>query len=876
MTPGALLERERVLAELSSYLDEARSGHGVMVLVGGEAGIGKTTLVRRFCRDVAPASTVLIGACDALSTPRPLGPLLDMAPDLGDEFTVALGSPNRRDACFDHFLHALRSPVTSIVAVLEDVHWADDATRDLLRFIGRRIATTKALVIATYRDDEVGYGHPLRTVLGDLATAAAVRRMTLPALSSEAVAKLALGSGVDPAALHRTTHGNPFFVVEVLAAQGGGLPPTVRDAITARASRLSDRARGALEEVSVVGAAIDTPLLAALDIGSDAIEDCVARGMLESTDGGYAFRHELVRQSMYGSIPTARRRALHRRVLRVLETATPRRDDLATLAHHAAEAADVEAILRLAPAAGARAAELGAHREARAQYARTLPYLDALPPRGRAELLELYAAECSLVERPEECVRVRQELVAAWTALGDSTRLGSNLSMLATELVGQGDNQGAEIASRRAIEMLEPLGTGRALARALRVQAHLCMLDRDSVEAVSWGMRAIDVARDVGDDAGLAAAHMTVGAALLVGDDGRADTHLDASLEIAQRHGLVHTIAHVHCNRGSGAGEFHRFDVAAEALTQAIAVAEAHDLDSVRLYSLAWLGLTRMYEGRWDEAADLAHRVIDFPGVSTIARIMALVALGRLRARRGDPEANDALDEALDLALPTGTLQRIGAVRSARAEAAALAGDTAAVRDEANAAYALAERHRHPWFVGELGYWLWTTGDLDTLPPYAAAPFVLHVDGRPDEAAAAWRALGCPFEEFRAWAEVGSEAALMSALEGFVSLGARPAAARTAGRLRDLGVRGVPRGPSERTRDHPALLTPREAEILKGLASGLRNHEIAERHSVSPRTVDHQVSSVLAKLGVRSRAQAVAEAHRLGLVGRDGGPGALP
>jgi len=218
MPATALLERQEQLDSLRARLSDAASGRGAMVLVGGEAGIGKSALVQRFCEEVGDGSRVLIGSCDAMQTPRPLGPLVDMAAAFGPPLTRLLDGGGARERVFGLLLDAFRERPT--VAVFEDVHWADDATLDLLRFLGRRIGGTRTLVIATYRRDEVGPRHPLRTVLGDLATAPAVSRMGVPPLTREAVARLAQGTDVDVDELHRLAEAAIARAVDALE----GLP----------------------------------------------------------------------------------------------------------------------------------------------------------------------------------------------------------------------------------------------------------------------------------------------------------------------------------------------------------------------------------------------------------------------------------------------------------------------------------------------------------------------------------------------------------------------------------------------------------------------------------------------------------------------------
>ena len=230
-----LLERTPYLTELGGLLRQAADGQGHVAFLGGEAGVGKTSLVRRFCDDAREAARVLTGACDPLSTPRPLGPLLDIAAVVGGELDRLVASAARREQVFGAFLAELSGGGKPTLVAIEDAQWADAATLDLLRYLGRRLGSTRALLLVTFRDDELGPRHPLRLAMGDLATADAVRRLTLLPLSIDAVRTLAAGSGIDSDALHRHTGGNPFFVTEVLAA-GGGVTATLRYAVHGRSS----------------------------------------------------------------------------------------------------------------------------------------------------------------------------------------------------------------------------------------------------------------------------------------------------------------------------------------------------------------------------------------------------------------------------------------------------------------------------------------------------------------------------------------------------------------------------------------------------------------------------------------------------------------
>jgi DNA-binding CsgD family transcriptional regulator len=340
---------------------------------------------------------------------------------------------------------------------------------------------------------------------------------------------------------------------------------------------------------------------------------------------------------------------------------------------------------------------------------------------------------------------------------------------------------------------------------------------------------------------------------------------LEQSLALARGAGLSTLIANAYNNLGSGSGELYYFRLAQEYLLEGIAFAAERDLDNLHNYMRAWLALTHLYLGEWNEAAEAATLVLQRPSISAVSQIMALLALGRLRTRRGDPGAMEALDSALEVAEKTKQLQRLGPVRAARAEAEWIAGDVTRTAQEVRAAYDLAVHHQHEWFTGELAYWRWLAGDRFELPGWIATPFALEIAGDWRAAARAWEELECPYERARALV-AGDEQAQLMALAIFEQVGAVSVAEKVRHRMRAVGVRGIPRGPRATTRKNPFELTGREIQILALLVEGLNNPAIAERLSLSPRTVEHHVSAVLAKLQVQSRSEAVAVALRQGLV----------
>jgi DNA-binding CsgD family transcriptional regulator/tetratricopeptide (TPR) repeat protein len=855
-----LLEREPVLDQLRQALGDARAGRGRLVLVGGEAGVGKSAVVRGFADEARTSTRVLWGGCDALFTPRPLGPFLDIAEEAGGELQSAMedGPPEIVGA----LLRSL-SPRTATIVVLEDVHWADEATLDTLRLLTRKIGQVPLLVLATYRDDELDRVHPLRVVLGELATRAQVERLTLPPLSPEAVAELAALVEVDPVALHRLTGGNPFFVTEVLASGDAAIPATVRDAVLARATRLSGDARALLDAVAIAPPRVELWLLEALaGEGVEALEECLSSGMLVEASGAIEFRHELARRALEESLEPRRRLSLHRSALAALADRPADDFDLARLAHHAEAAGDVEAVLRFAPAAGARAASLGAHREAAGQYARALRFGDSLSAAERAELLERRSRALYLTDRNDEAIEAAEEALEFRREVGDRLEEGDALRWLSDILWCPGRATESARTAREAVALLEQLPPGAELARAYANLATSCASAARADEAVMWGERVFDLAERLGETEIAVHALTTVG-----GSQGpRGTAKLERSLARARQARLHEQVARTYLWLvGTGLSDA-RPELVQRHLAAGIEFCSDWGLERDRIYLLAYQARFALEQGRWAEAGDGAAATLRISRSSITPRIVALVALGLVRARRGDPGQREALDEAWALAEPTGELTRFGFVAAARAEAAWLRGDRAAVDEATDGVLELALERGFGMLAGELAAWRRRAGHGGEVAAGVAEPYALQLAGSWERAAERWRELGRPYEAALALADAADEEPLRRALAELQRLEARPAAAMVARRLHERGVRGLPRGPRPSTRRNEAQLTPRELDVLRLLADGRRNAAIAEQLFLSPRTVEHHVSAILRKLGVQSRGQAVAEATRLALL----------
>ncbi len=858
------LERDRETEALGRWLDDVgRSGAGHFVLVAGEAGIGKTTLVRHFCESRS-RSRLFWGLCDPLATPAPLGPIVEVAAQLDGAAAEVVAGVARPYEVGRAMLEDLAGQRSAIV-VLEDLHWADDSTIDVLVYLARRIDRAPVLLIGTYRNDTVDESHRLRLALGLLATAPRVERLSLRPLSLEAVRSLSGAAGRDGDVVFATTRGNPFFVSELLASPSGELPATVREAVLGRVWRLDEDARALLDLVSVVPPQAELWLVDAIPgAASGAVERCLIAGLLERDGQAVSFRHELARLAVEQALSPERAARLNEQVMRALEAAGA---EHARLVHHAEAAGDAPALLRHATAAGKRSAELGAHREAAEQYGRALSVAASLPDVERADLLSRYSFERYLTDRLDEAILAQRQAVELFGAAGDREHEGDGLRRLSRYLWFGGHNEEAETTAHEAVTVLEQLPEGAALARAYSNVSQLRMLAYDSGAAIDWGTRALRLAeRCQADDIGIHALANIGSAEVLIGREASGRAKLEASLARARALGLDDDAGRAYANLATLAVERRQFALADRYLAEGIAYCDEHDLLSYGLYLRAWRARLALDSGRWSAAAKLAAEVLAHPQASAPTRIVVSVVGGLVAVRVGEAERGEAmLDEGLATAAPTGELQRLAPVGAARAEAAWLRGDSAGVDEATAAVAALAAQRGQRWLLGDLAVWRQRSG-LTTSAAHVSPPAEAELAGDFVRASTLWGDLGCPYEAALALAGAEEEPALRRALGELQRLGATSAARIVTRRLRARGVHDVPRGPYRAARQNPAGLTARELDVLALLAQRLSNAEIAGRLVLSPRTVDHHVSRILAKLDVHTRTEAVDAARELGVV----------
>ncbi len=845
MSSVDLLEREDALAALDSMVEGAAEGQGMVALIRGEAGIGKTALVDALIERQDDVF-VLRGGCDDLLTARPLGPIWDMSfdePSLHEALTE-----DDRYAAFRALFELLTRSMRPTIAVIEDVHWADDATLDIIKFLGRRIENTHALLILTFRDEMSTNAH-LRAAIGDLPQSRLENLPLLP-LSLEALTTL-VGDDDEAKNIWEITGGNPFFVAELMRVGPEAVPLSVRDVLRSRVDRLGDSGRRLVEVASVVPGRVEITLLDEIDPSlKDGADDADRLGILEVTGEAVSFRHELARTAVEGDLPEMRRRELNLAAMRACEAL---REDISRCAHHAREAGDAEAMIRLLPEAARVAARLGSHREAVSDLRALEPYLDRLSAEELADHYDIWAWEEHSASGGGK--ELAERAIAIRRMLGDPAKLGRSMTTAGFLSHLGNDRDGAVAWINEAISVLEPVG-GEDLAQAYAELARLAMLAADYEATVEYSERVFALA----DDQSPARAHAlnSLGTATATSRYPEGLEMLEESDRMYERLELDRGRSRASINIVSAALEWRDLATAEKWILRHLQLAEQFQMTSLVAYGQSLAVEHNLLSGEWEAAEAKARSIIDDPVLLENARTTGTRVLAQILTRTGNPDAESVIRDAWHLADMTGEPSHVGRVGATVAEYVWLGGK---VEDDLTGPLPdLVDQMKphllSPWYVGELALWLWLDGRIDAIPVESPPPYRMLGEGEWQKSADWFSERDIPYEKALALTLGDTEARLegLAILDG---LGADPLASKVRSRLKADGVTGIPRRSRGTAKAGPLGLTTRQNEVLGLLGEGLTNGEIADRLYVSTRTVDHHVSAILNKLGVSSRKQAV-------------------
>jgi DNA-binding CsgD family transcriptional regulator/tetratricopeptide (TPR) repeat protein len=857
-----LIERESQLAALRQYADEASQGSGRLVLISGEAGVGKSVLLEESAHDLNDARWLWAG-CDGLFTPAALGPLLDLASQLDGELLRLCHAEAKRDQLYGALLQQLGDLQSFTVLVIEDVHWADEATLDLLSYLGRRIQHLPVLLLVTYRDDALVATDPLRLTLGALAIQRATRRLSLATLSAAGVATLAEGTTIDATELHRLTAGNPFFVIEVLQAGNDALPASVRDAVLARTRTLSTSARDALDTAALIGSRMQSGLLVSLLDDPLVLDELISHGLLIKDGDDLRFRHEIARVAIEAAVPPYRKAAMHTKIMDALLSQGC--NDDARLAFHAEGAGRDDLVVRYGSRAGRRASELAAHREAAAQYGRALQSATDTDLRTRAELSDAVAQELALVDRWEESAEMRTAALELWRGAGDLRRESQSLLRLSVAMWRLCRGAESKQAREGALALAQECASGPEIARAYERMASHRLAEGRYEEGIAMARQAREMAEQLGltDVIGDA---LDTEAKAIRGRGGEWAVPMQAALESALSGGHEEQAGRAFARTYMWYCEDLRPEEAERCYGDALAYCEEHDIGTFVVCLQGQRTAVLEQNGRWDECISLGHALLDQHRLSRWNRLRPLCSTAKVMARRGEQGFWPYLDEAMESALRLGEPEWIRPVGIARTEARWLEGrlDAASYElDRVCSFSAGATAVDRCWMA------LWMRRLGRTAQAVDIEPFGSQLTGDGARAAALWDRLGYRYEAALALLDTKEDTHLRESLRRLVDLGADAAARRVRQTMRDLGIRSIPAGARTATKAHPRGLTAREQEILELLSQGQSNEEIAASLFISVRTVEHHVSAILGKLGATTRKDAAKEARKLRLMHSD-------
>jgi len=839
-------------------LAQARQGRGTTVLVSGDAGIGKTSLLRAFAEAVGHAR-VFQGACEDLLTPRTFGPFRDMLRDAGHP-SGGLGGGLDRDAYLEAFLAEMSFSQRPAVVMVDDAQWADDASIDVIRYLGRRIERLPAMLVVAYRTGELGQRHPLRRVLGVL-TGPTTLRLDLPGLSNTAVSQLADAVGAEAGPLIAAVGGNPFYLSEVLAAGGSGVPATVRDAVLARVRALPEEAVGALQLVSVIPHHADEALVTALLGSAIAIGPAESIGIVNVSAGRIQFRHELARRAVEESLTGAVRGDLNRRVLAWLVAAEA---EPSRLVHHATVAGDARAAARFAPIAAREASAAEAHRETVSFSRLALAHEDLLETQAIAELHGLAAQALYALNRFGEAQRHATLAVAKLAPDAPPLTVGQALlvSSRMNTMVGAPAMARAEI--ERAFSILEPLGSSPALAHAYGMMGNLEAIEANNEAAAQWCARALAEATPLGSRDVAALARIYLGMAKVGCSDLSGFEDLKIAIDLARQldHGdylcraaLNVAVAMIWLGRHLEAIPY--LDIAENA-------AREHGLDYLHFHVTAQRSHVDLYLGNWDRAELRLRGQVGTDRDPAAVMVLPLALLGRLSARSGDSSAAEMVGRSWTIARHSQQVHRMAIAGGAVIEEAWLRGDHEALRAAAERVRSVAVRANLTYAHGEALRYLHRVGiavePFDGCPPAFAA----GIAGDVEAAAAAWEAAGNPYEQALELTESADPELAVDGLRRLDRLGASGTSEVIRRQLRVRGIARIPRGPRVATRANPAGLTARQFDVLAMLGDGMTSAEIADRLHLSRRTVDNHVAGILSRLGVATRRRATTLATERG------------
>ena len=862
-----LIEREEFLDSLQTKFDNVAKGEGHCVLIGGEAGIGKTSLIKAFCNSKKKDYKIYRGTCDALFTPRPLAPFYDIVWQMEAETWENIVNITDRSRLFAGLLRKLENQKQTIIIVFEDIHWADEATLDFIKFLARRITQLRCLFILTYRDNEIHSSHPLRNVLGQL-TPGFFTRLQLTSLSRNAVEKLAREKGWSGEDVYSISGGNPFYVKEILANYSLGIPDNIKDSILSVYNRMDEKAKHIWQILSVLPSAFEIKYLEKMAPSyATAIEHYLDLKILILDKGLISFKHELYRRTIERSLSPFLRIALNKKILDLFRESFETNHEIERIIHHAKNANEYDTIVRYAPLAARQAAALGAHIEACKLYLSAIEYYQGTDKNILIQFYEPYAYECYLTNQIKEAIIYTVKLLDLLREKNDAERIGNCMGFLSRLWWLDGNRKKAENFAEQAMESLKSNPSSATKAMAYSNMSQMKMLFDQFAESIAWGEKAIGIAQELGDEETLAHALNNVGSVrmLIQSSEQEGIELLQQSLGIALKNCYHDHAGRAYTNLVNIGVRTKKYDFAKKMLDEGLQYCEERDLDSWKSCMLSFKARLNFETGNWKEAYNISDILLKNENQPKAVTIIALVVIASIKMRTSESDVLPLLLDAGTKAFETMEMQRIIPSIVALLEYEWLTGKTVIKKEDLDRAIDMIGQSINIIENNEFAFWLLKARKQILPLNNVYEGYNVSNSRNAQEAAALWERVGCPYAQALTIFEGGVEDK-RQAIKIVHELGAGAVYEKMKLEMRTSGIRSIPRGIRKSTQANPAHLTARELDVLQLLKEGFQNKEIAARLFISTRTVGHHISSIFFKLDVNSRAKAVREAIHLDIL----------
>jgi len=858
-----LIERTDVLSLLQTEFEKTIRGEGHCVLINGEAGIGKTALVKSFCKQ--QECIIYQGSCDALFTPRPLAPLYDIIWQIKKDLWSVSHTIEERSELFLKVFYELSLHNKNILIVFEDIHWADEATLDFIKFFIRRLHQLRCLFILTYRDDDSHSGHSLKNTFGSLSPDL-LTRIQLNPLSRQAVYKMAEEKGFDPEPVYAISAGNPFYVTEILASYSPGIPENIKDSILAVYNQQAEGTRNAWQMCSVIPEGLEVSRFAKLKSSWEGMDHCFALKIIVVKNDRIIFKHELYRRTIEASLSPFKRIALNKTILELfLQTFDEK--DIERIVHYAKHANEYKTVAQYAPIAAKQAAAVGAHVEASKLFLTAIEYSEADDTDMFPKLYEDYAYECYLINQIKEAIIYEGKALKLWRQKNEIEKAGNCMRFLSRLWWFDGNRAEAEKYGREAIELLQSEPPSKAKALAFSNVSQLKMLCDEHDECIQWGSLAIDMAKEINDDEILCHALNNVGCSQWKSDytDNAGKNILLESLNLALKHSFHEHAARAYSNIISVALMAKDYELCQEYLPGAINYCEERNLDASKNYKLYMKARILLETGNPKAAAAIAENLLSDPNQLGTAKMGSSIVMLTIKMRQGKNDILPLLLEAKNLIFKTQEHQRIIPLVIAILQYEWLSEMSMLSDKELTTSIDLVQKVTAITLNSEFDFWLKKVRKQDIQLPKLYEPYQLLKDGEVHLSASFWEKKHCYFEQAMALFE-GDEEDKKAALTILQQMEANAICEKIKMEMRAGGIKKIPRGQRESTKTNPMNLTNRELDVLQLLQKGIQNKEIAQSLFISPKTVDNHISNILFKLDVNSRSKAVHEAVRLNIL----------